>query len=211
MKQKIIILILMLAVIILLCLILNRPQYYYTNPNAYIEKVEDYSQFKIDGENEDMAKAYLLNQIVNSAAFKKDANGNEKLPANDIKKYVEQSIQKDKEDAKKYGIHYKTYIKKVTGMTFDEYEKTLNENAREIVKQKLVVSYLKKKENIKVTKKDINEFKENYFKTAGISEEDFKKEYGESFEKLYGKNNIRYEILIHKVQDKAYEKVKNND
>lgn len=211
MKQKITILILAIAVILLIAFILSRPHYYYTNADAYVEKIGDYSQLQIEGANEAAQKMYLLSQMVNNTSFKTDEEGNLKLPQKDINRYVDEAIKKDKEAAEASDMHYKTYIEETTGMSFDEYEKTLNENAQDIVKHKIVVSYIKKSENIKVSKQDIKKFKKDYFETAGITEESFKREYGDSFEKLYGKDNIRYEILIQKVQDVLYEKVKAHD
>ena len=148
----------------------------------------------------------MLNQLIESTKFKTDKNGNEVLPQRELQKIINDTEKTDKENAEKYGVHFKTYITRTTKMSYEEYEKNMNENAKIIVKQKLVVSAIKKKGKIKVSNKDIKNFKDNYLKTAGISDEDFEKEYGDSFENIYGKDNIRYEILVQKVQDYLLEK-----
>lgn len=206
MKQKIIILALTLAVIALAVILVSRPKYYITNADRYIEELGDYSQLKQSEGNDEANKIFLLNQVVNNTKFKTDKNGDEVLPQREIQRIINSTKEADKANAEKYGVHFKTYVTRTTKMSYEEYEKAINENAKVIVKQKLVVSAIKKKENIKVSNKDIKDFETNYLKTAGISKEDFEKEYGKSFEDIYGKDNIRYEILVQKVQNCLLEK-----
>ena len=72
-----------------------------------------------------------------------------------------------------------------------------------IVKQKLVTYAVAKKEGIKVSDKEFNDYLVKLLKQAGFTKESFKKQYKQSVEKYAEENGFRTNLLLEKVNEKV--------
>ena len=80
--------------------------------------------------------------------------------------------------------------------------------AKTVVKQKLVMYDIAKKENLKVTNKEYKKYLSNLLSNAGFTESSFKKQYNETIEEYGEENDFKTNLLLQKVMDKVLEEGK---
>ncbi|MGI6722662.1 MAG: trigger factor [Anaerovoracaceae bacterium] len=153
-------------------------------------------------------KQYLWNKVVESSTVKKNKNGKEKYPQDEIDKKVEQQKDMYTQYAKNYNMSYKDFLKQQMGTTPKEFNKQLRAYAKTLVKQDEVVYYIADKENIDVSKKEYKNFIKNTLKQYGYTEKSYKEANNESYEDTVGKDNIMSSVYLDKVQDLILDKAK---
>ena len=91
------------------------------------------------------------------------------------------------------------------GMDKKEFRKQVKKYAKTVVKQKLVMYSIAKKEGLKVSKNEYKDYLADLLKNAGFTEEAFQQQYGESIEDYAEENDFKTNLLMDKVLDKVME------
>ncbi|WP_303857877.1 trigger factor [Aminicella lysinilytica] len=146
-------------------------------------------------------KNTLWNQIVADTTVKK-------YPEKQYKYEQEQVTQKYKKMAKNYNLSWKKFLKNYMGTTESGFKTQAKAYAKTVVKQKLVMYDIAKKENLKVTNKEYKKYLSNLLSNAGFTESSFKKQYNETIEEYGEENDFKTNLLLQKVMDKVLEEGK---
>lgn len=97
--------------------------------------------------NEIDVKAMVWKVVVNGSKIKK-------YPEKELEKYIQRREKYYKRMAEDYGITYDEFIKNEMGSSKKEFEKRIQEEAKNSLKEQLVAKEIAKKENIKVNSDD---------------------------------------------------------
>lgn len=128
-----------------------------------------------------------------------------KYPKRQLKYEKEQFINRYKKMAKSYNMDWDKFLKTYMQSTPKKFDKEAESYAKDVVKQKLTMFAIAKKENLKVTDKEYKAYMEDLLKNAGFTKESFKKQYNQSIED-YGKDNdFKTNLLLQKVLNKVME------
>lgn len=140
-------------------------------------------------------KSDLWNQISASSEVKK-------YPEKEINAYKEKTETQMKEYAKQQNMELDKFIKQTYGVEKKEFDKQMQSSAEQFIKSELIIYAIADKENLKVTDKDLEEYKENQLKMIGYTEEQFEAQAGQTFEEyMGGKEQMESAVLYEKVMD----------
>ncbi|MBR6015446.1 MAG: hypothetical protein IK059_05155, partial [Firmicutes bacterium] len=123
--------------------------------------------------------------------------------------YPEKELKEEKDS-------YRDYIKNFAGqygytidqyasmmnMTTDQLENEIENYAKEVVKNEMLLFYIARKENITVSDEEYNRAITDIYTEQGYESEDaFKETYGKTVEQAFGKKYILSDIYLKKVMD----------
>ena len=131
-----------------------------------------------------------------------------KYPERQLKFEEDQIISRYKKMAKSYNMSWTNFLKNYMNSNEKAFEKQAKEYAKTVVKQKLTMYAIAKKEGIKVTDKEYKEYLAKILKQAGFTEESFKKQYKQSIDKYAKENGIKSNLLLQKITDKVMKEAK---
>lgn len=153
-------------------------------------------------------KDYLWNKVLESSEVKKDSDGKEKYPGDEVDKTYEELKDYYTKQAENYSMSYSDFIKQYMGSTKKDFNKQLKSLAKTQVKQNEVVYYIAEKEDIKVSKKEYKAFIKKTLKQYGYTEKSFEKANNESYEEMQGEDSIWNAVYLDKVEDLLLDKAK---
>ena len=107
--------------------------------------------------------------------------------------------------AKSYSMDWSDFLKQYMNMSESQFKKEAKSYAKTVVKQKLIMHEIAKKEGLKVTKKEYNDYLQKLLKDSGFTEETFKQQYSESIEDYADENDFKTNLLLQDVLDKVME------
>jgi len=145
-------------------------------------------------------KDYLWNEVVENSTVKKDKDGNEKYPQDEIDRVKEETTQTYKNYAKQYNLEFSDFLEQQMKMDENTFNTQVKEYAKTIVKEDEVLYSIADKENIEVTKKEYDNYITSTLKQYGYTEASYKKSNGQSYEDSVGKDQIKREIYMNKVK-----------
>lgn len=131
-----------------------------------------------------------------------------KYPDRQLKFEEEQIISRYKKMAKSYNMSWSKFLKNYMNSDEKAFDKQSKEYAKTVVKQKLTMYAIAKKEGIKVSNKEYKDYLSKILKQAGFTEESFKKQYKQSIDKYAEENGIKSNLLLQKVTDKVMKEAK---
>lgn len=151
------------------------------------------------------AEAHLENDLVQQAVDASDCD----IPDAMVESEIDAQLRNMQYRMMYQGLKFEDYLK-YTGMTEESVRENLRSNAKETVKTGLVLSAIAKKEEISVTKEELEDSIAEYAKESGRNEEKFMESLNESqkehFEALT-KNKKVVKILL----DGAKVEIKNEE
>lgn len=115
-------------------------------------------------------------------------------PEDESTKLVDDALEQTKSQAESYGIDFETYLSYVGYTTEDDYKKVLEEYAVDFLKEKMTICAIAKKENMKVTDDEIEEYVNKLVEDYGLESSDDVYEY-------YTEEDIAYFVVSEKVMD----------
>ncbi len=168
----------------------------YKTLKAYEDSVKKELLATKKSEKENEVKNTLWNQVVASSKVKK-------YPQKQLQYEQDQVIARYKKMAKSYNLSWSKFLKTYMKTDSKSFNKQAKSYAKSVVKQKLVMHSIAKKEGLKVTNKEYKNYLSKLLKEAGFTEESFKSQYGQSIEE-YGKDNdYKTNLLLQKVLNKV--------
>ena len=115
------------------------------------------------------------------------------------KEMIEEEAKHQKEQvlnqAKQYGLEYEMFVS-MNGMTVEQFEEHLNQEAERRVLSTLVIEAISKAENLEATKAEVDQKFEEIAKQYNMSVEDVKKYLTESVIEQEVKNQKAYQFVI---------------
>lgn len=130
----------------------------------------------------------LIKIVVDKATLKKD------IPEEYLQKKIDVMKNNVKTYADSYGVDYNTFLRNYMGLEPDDFVKQCEEEAGAAAKQSLVISAIAEKENIKVTKGELNDAIEEYTIMYGYESE-------KAFKDQTDMDQFKEYILESKVQE----------
>lgn len=130
----------------------------------------------------------LIKIVVDKATLKKD------IPEEYLQKKIDVMKNNVKTYADSYGVDYNTFLRNYMGLEPDDFVKQCEEEAGAAAKQSLVISAIAEKENIKVTKSELNDAIEEYTIMYGYESE-------KAFKDQTDMDQFKEYILESKVQE----------
>lgn len=147
----------------------------------------------------DAQKSYLWNKVVEDTVQATGEDGEPLYPEEELKRVTDGFVQEYQNYADQYGMEYGEFIEQQTGMTEDEFNAQIEEYAKSVVLQEMVLYYLVEKENITISKDEYEGFISDQLKNMGMDEKAFETAYGQSFEDYMTEDTIRRYIYTDKV------------
>lgn len=170
--------------------------YKFQNYNKYV-KVSNYKKLRYQTNkklDKNLQRQTIINQVVSTSTMKK-------YPDKQVEAEEARSKQYYKDLAKRYKRSYDEVIA-MTGTSKKQFNSVIHRYAKATVKEKLVVNAIAKDEGIKLSRSEYNEYKDKNFKTFKMSEKQFKKTYGKSYNDYAEDNDFKSYALEQKVADR---------
>lgn len=90
---------------------------------------------------------------------------------------------------------------KQSGMSQEDYDKQMNDSAKEIVKNKMLAYYIVQKENADVSDKAYDKFRKELLTSEGYTEKSFESEMGMSFDEYCEQNDLHSSFIYTKAAE----------
>ncbi|MDD4377026.1 MAG: trigger factor [Eubacteriales bacterium] len=107
--------------------------------------------------------------------------------------------------AKQYNMEYADFIKQSMQMSVEDFDKSLEDYAKTVVGQEMIMYAIADKENLEVTDKEYDEYIKNLLDEAGFTEKTFEDAYGQTIEQYGKEKGFRTGLLLDKVLDVVVE------
>lgn len=170
--------------------------YKFQNYDKYV-KVSNYKKLRYQTNkklDKNLRRQAIINQVVSTSTMKK-------YPDKQVEAEEARSKQYYKDLAKRYKRSYDEVIA-MTGTSKKQFNSVIHRYAKATVKEKLVVNAIAKDEGIKLSRSEYNEYKDKNFQTFKMSEKQFKKTYGKSYNDYAEDNDFKSYALEQKVADR---------
>jgi trigger factor len=131
----------------------------YDTVNSFMDALRmDYESYK-----EEQAESQMNTDIITAVIENATINS---YPEDEVASLTEQTVNAAKENATNYGIDYETYLSYLSdedgnSYTEETYYAAAEDYIRELLKEKMVVCMIAKKQGFTVTKKDVDEYVAN--------------------------------------------------
>lgn len=159
-------------------------------------------------QEETAQRTELWNKVVENSKMKTDKDGNGIYPEEQLQATIDQYTKMYEEYAGASSVTLEEFVQQNFGMDMDTFNQQLEELAKIVVKEDLIVYYIADKEGIKVSKDDKESYVNDLLAQYGYTQESFEEANGESYEEVEGKENIEKAALKEKVQKFIVEKAK---
>ncbi|MDD6154072.1 MAG: trigger factor [Eubacteriales bacterium] len=186
-------------------------------PKYDINFIKDNSKYDNKKDYEASVKAELVKEQENTnATTVKNTLWSQVVESSKVKKYPDAQIDTEidritdqyKSMAKSYGMEWKTFLKSYMGVTEKQFKSEAKTYAKSVVKQKMILYSIAKEENIKLSDKEYKKKLADLLKSSGMTESEFKSQYGETLEKYAEENGFRDQMMLEKVEDNIYKSAK---
>lgn len=132
-----------------------------------------------------------------------------KYPDKELKGIIDSTIAEYKDYAKQYDMEYVDFLKQYVGVEDEaDFNAQVEEYAKMLVKEEMIIYYIAGKEDISIAKDEYKQFITDTLAEYGYTEETFEDTQGKSYEEAVGKDTIRRQLLLDKVQSLILEKAK---
>ncbi len=185
-----------------------------TTPKYNLDFVKKYTDYKTLAAYEKSVKADLTKSKKEEAESNvKNTLWNQIVADSKVKSYPQKQLTYEQEQmtsrykkmAKSYSMDWSDFLKQYMNMSESQFKKEAKSYAKTVVKQKLIMHEIAKKEGLKVTKKEYNDYLQKLLKDSGFTEETFKQQYSESIEDYADENDFKTNLLLQDVLDKVME------
>ena len=179
--------------------------------------VKKNSEYKTKKEYEEALKKTLKKEKRDSALVtEKTSLMNEVISNSDVKKYPKDMLKKEKEKiiasykdaAETQNVEWEDFLKNYVQMSKKDFEEFAETSAKNQVKWHLVIESIAKKENLKITDKEMSNRLKKLLKDSGFTEKTFKEQYNQSIEEYAKENDLKASFLEEKVRDFMYKNAK---
>ncbi len=154
-------------------------------------------------------KDALWQQVTENAEMKKDKDGKEVYPEEQLDSAVERLRGVYEDYAKQSGLELADFLQQQMGMTEKEFNKEIRQQAKYIVKEELIIFAIADAEDIKISGDDYKAFIKSSLASYGYTEDSFKEATGKTFEEANGgKENLITYVYRDKVLDFVLDKAK---
>jgi trigger factor len=186
-------------------------------PEYNTDFVKKYSKYDNKKDYEASVKADLKKQKEETNANTvKNTLWSQVVEDSKVKKYPDAQVEHEQETFKKqyksmaesYGMSWKNFLSSYLGMTSKQFNSQSKTYAKSVVKQKMVLYSIARKENIKVSNSEYKKNLKKILKSSGMSESDFKSQYGMTIEKYAEQYGFRDQMVLEKVTDLIYKEAK---
>lgn len=169
------------------------------------EEYEKYLKKTITKEKRDSAlvteKTDLINQVMTSSKVNK-------YPSKMLKTEKERIYKQYKSAAETQNVEWEDFLKNYVQMSEKDFDKFVKTSAKNQVKWHLVIETIAKKENLKITDKEMSDKLKKLLKDSGFTEKTFKEQYKQSIEEYAKENDLKASFLEEKVRDFMYKNAK---
>ena len=169
----------------------------YDNKKDYEASVKAELVKEQEDANATTVKKTLWSQVVESSKVKK-------YPDAQINTEIDRITDQYKSMAKSYGMEWKTFLKSYMGVTEKQFKSEAKTYAKSVVKQKMILYSIAKDGDFKLSNKEYKKKLSDLLKSSGMTESEFKSQYGETLEKYAEENGFRDQMMLEKVEDYIY-------
>lgn len=170
----------------------------FKNTKEYTDNVRSIIKKDRDLQANSKDKQKVFQKIVADTKIKK-------YPDKELKEETKNKIEMFKASAKSSGMKYEDYVKAM-GSSIKDFEAQAEEQAKDTVKQKLIIYALADKVGVKVDQSEYDKALEKMLKNAGYTKKSYKQASGQSIEEYANKNNLYIGVLYDKTMDKVMKK-----
>lgn len=126
-----------------------------------------------------------------------------KYPEKELKARYDALLSSYRSLANDNDVEFEAYIRNEMNMSVEEFSKQVEDNAKKIVKQELVLRQIASLEDIEISKKGYNKYLNDLLDSAGHSKSSFKEERGQSIEEYAKANNLFSSYLYKSVMERV--------
>ena len=157
------------------------------------------------------SKNKMWTSYIDKCKIKKDKNGKELYPEEQLHKLIDDTLAFYEEVANNNNVSVEDYAKQMFGMDKKTFNEKVKEYAKIMIKEQMVTYYIADKEGIEVSKDEYNQYVKDVLAMYGYTEDTFKEaNSGKSYEEIEGKEKVQEDALKDKVQNNLLEKGQKN-
>ena len=185
----------------------NIPEYNvdFVKEHSDCETIEDY-EAKVKADLEEEARQEMLDEARYQLMDEATAN-------TEIKSYPENLVEEEtyvvedeyKATADMYGVDWDTFRNEFMGMTDEEFQEQIKEEAQNSVIQRVIAFSILKAEKVKLKEKEYLEYLDKLLADNEYTAEDFEKEYEMTIEEYGEKNDLKSLFAVEKAMDILFE------
>ncbi len=125
-----------------------------------------------------------------------------KYPDKELQKVIDSTVAEYKGYAEQYDMEYEEFLKQYVGVEDEaDFNDQVKAYAKTLVKEEMIMYYIADKENIKTTNDEYKDFITQTLTDYGYTEDSFEESQGKSYEDAVGKDTIKRQLYLNKVQD----------
>lgn len=125
-----------------------------------------------------------------------------KYPDKEVQAVIDDTVKEYKGYAEQYEMEYVDFLQQYVGVTDEaDFNTQVAEYAKVLVKEEMILFYIADKEDLSTTNDEYDQFITDTLEDYGYTEESFKETQGKTYEDAVGKDTIKRQLYLNKVQD----------
>ncbi len=125
-----------------------------------------------------------------------------KYPDKEVQDVIDSTIEEYKGYAEQYEMEYVDFLQQYVGVEDEaDFNTQVAEYAKVLVKEEMILFYIAGKEELSTTNDEYKQFIKDTLNDYGYTEDSFKETQGKTYEDAVGKETIKRQLYLNKVQD----------
>jgi len=125
-----------------------------------------------------------------------------KYPDKEVQNVIDSTVTEYKGYAEQYSMDYVEFLQQYVGVADEaDFNAQVADYAKVLVKEEMILYYIADKEDISTTNDEYKEFIIETLADYGYTEDSFKETQGKTYEDAVGKDTIKRQLYLNKVQD----------
>lgn len=125
-----------------------------------------------------------------------------KYPDKEVQAVIDDTVKEYKGYAEQYEMEYLDFLQQYVGVEDEaDFNTQVAEYAKVLVKEEMILFYIAEKEDLSTTNDEYDQFITDTLEEYGYTEESFKETQGKTYEDAVGKDTIKRQLYLNKVQD----------
>jgi trigger factor len=174
----------------------------FVKDNSDVKTVAEYSVFIKEQMTKEKTDAAVLAQKQKLWGTIVMASEVIKYPDKEVQAVIDSTVEEYKGYAEQYEMEYVEFLQQYVGVEDEaDFNTQVAEYAKVLVKEEMILFSIAGKEDLNTTNDEYDQFIKDTLKDYGYTEDSFKETQGKTYEDAVGKDTIKRQLYLNKVQD----------
>nr|WP_317283529.1 trigger factor [uncultured Sellimonas sp.] len=164
-----------------------------TTVSDYKKEIKSLLKDQAEAQNDSMKESAVTDSLMENVEVKK-------YPEKKVQNYKDMMTKQYRQIAESVNMEYADFIQQYTGMDEEKFDKQMDTQVKEVVKQQEVMALIAKEEEIKVSEKEVDKWLKDYAKAQQTTVDQLKEQNSEE--------EIKTQVLNEKVVDWLWDNAK---